>query len=118
MGKSCSMVIRRRWRAIVFPLILYAVSGSVTSYFVWHANNGERGLKTKDENQLQLQALSEELAALQSDRKAWQRRVDMMQAETIDRDLLDEEARIILGRIGKTDLVIPLQSAAPSESKH
>ncbi len=112
------MVIRRRWRAIVFPLILYAVSGSVTSYFVWHANNGERGLKTKDENQLQLQALSEELAALQSDRKAWQRRVDMMQAETIDRDLLDEEARFILGRIGKTDLVIPLQSAAPSESTH
>ena len=112
------MVIRRRWRAIVIPLILYAVSGSVTSYFVWHANNGERGLKTKDENQLQLQALSEELAALQSDRKAWQRRVDMMQAETIDRDLLDEEDRIILGRIGKTDLVSPLQSSAPSESKH
>lgn len=111
------MVIRRRWRAIVFPLILYAVSGSVTSYFVWHANNGERGLKTKDENQARLQALNEELASLQSERKAWQLRVEMMRADNVDRDLLDEQARLILGRIGKSDLVLPLQPASITEPK-
>jgi cell division protein FtsB len=111
------MVIRRRWRAIVFPLILYAVSGSVTSYFVWHANNGERGMKTKDENQTRLQALSEEFASLQSERKAWQHRVEMMRAETVDRDLLDEQARLVLGRVGKNDLVLQLQPNTSNETK-
>ena len=41
------MVIRTRLRAILFPLALYAVSGGVGGYFVWHAINGERGLKTR-----------------------------------------------------------------------
>ena len=100
------MVIRRRWRAIVFPLVLYAVSGSVTSYFVWHAVNGERGLKTKEENQTRMQALSEELDGLRIERIAWERRVEMMRAEAVDRDLLEEEARIQLGRVHKSDLVI------------
>ena len=100
------MVIRRRWRAIVFPLVLYAVSGSVTSYFVWHAVNGERGLKTQDENQTQMAALSEQLDSLRKERMSWERRVEMMRAESVDRDLLDEEARIMLGRVNKNDLVI------------
>ena len=100
------MVIRRRWRAIVFPLVLYAVSGSVTSYFVWHAFNGERGLRTKDINDARMAALSEELDGLRKERMGWERRVEMMRAESVDRDLLDEEARVQIGRVHKNELVI------------
>ncbi len=102
------MVIRRRWRAIVFPLILYAVSGSVTSYFVWHAVNGSRGLKTQDEYQAKMEELARELEDLRTERAGWERRVAMLRAEAVDRDLLEEQTRAMLGRVSKSDLVIML----------
>ena len=105
------MFIRRRWRAIDFPLVLYAVSGSVTSYFVWHAVNGGRGLKAQDEYQARQEALSQELAELRTERAAWDRRVAMLRAESVDRDLLDEQTRSMLGRVHKNDLVIMLPQA-------
>ena len=36
------MVIRTRLRAILFPILLYAVSGTIAGYFVWTAVNGQR----------------------------------------------------------------------------
>jgi cell division protein FtsB len=100
------MVIRTRLRAIVIPLVLYAVSGTATSYFVWHALHGERGLKTKDEYRARSGALFTELVALQTERRGWQHRVDMLRAESVDKDLLEEEARVVLDRVHKNDLVI------------
>jgi cell division protein FtsB len=102
------MVVRRRWRAIVFPLLLYVVSGGVTSYFVWHAVNGHRGLKTQDEYQAKIQAMTTQLADLRAERAKWRRRVDMMRSEAVDADLLDEEARDMLGRVDKNELVVML----------
>jgi len=103
-----AMVVRRRWRAVLFPLVLYAVSGGAASYFVWHAVNGQRGLKAQDEYQARVQAMNAELASLRTERARWQHRVDMMQADAVDRDLLDEEARDVLGRVHKNDLVVLL----------
>ena len=100
------MVIRTRLRAFLIPLVLYVVSGSAGSYFVWHAVNGERGLKTKVVYKAKIRDLSTDLAALVAERQRWERRVNMMQADTVDRDLLEEEARLVLGRMGKTELVV------------
>lgn len=102
------MVINRRIRAIVLPLLLYCVSGAVGSYFVWHATNGERGLKAKAEYKRQIQAMSGELGALQGEKAVWTHKVDLMRGQTIDRDILDEEARLVLGRLGRDDLVVLL----------
>ena len=100
------MVIRVRLRAFLIPLVLYAVSGSVTSYFVWHALHGERGLQTRQEYRQQIGKLSAELAALRSERQGWQHRVDMMRSASVDKDLLEEEARTVLDRVHRNDLVI------------
>lgn len=102
------MVIRRRWRAIVFPLVLYAVSGSVTSYFVWHAVNGGRGLKAQDGYQARMEDLTQELNELRGEKAGWERRVAMLRAEAVDRDLLEEQTRKMLGRVNKSDVVILL----------
>jgi cell division protein FtsB len=107
-GQLGAMVVRKRWRAVIFPLVLYAVSGGVTSYFVWHAVNGQRGLKTKEEYQARAQSMNAELAALRVERARWRHRVEMMQADSVDRDLLDEEARQMLGRANKNDLIVLL----------
>jgi cell division protein FtsB len=100
------MVIRRRLRAILFPLVLYCVSGAIGGYFVWHAVNGERGLKAKDEYERQIASLRSDLQKLRSEHDQWRHKIELMKGETIDRDLLDEETRNLLGRVCKNDLVI------------
>ncbi len=100
------MVIRRRIRAIVFPLVLFTVSGAVASYFVWHAINGERGMKAKEDYLAQMEVLSAERAALQKEKAALERRISMLRSSTVDRELLEEEARVVLGRVHRNDVVI------------
>lgn len=106
------MVIRRRARAILFPLLLYSVSGAAGGFFIWHAINGERGLKTQDEYQQKIAGLEKELAGLGAERALWRRRIELINGAIIDRDLLDEQARAVLGRDDKNDLVILLPPAA------
>ncbi len=108
MADGANMVVRRRARAILLPLCLYCVSGAAGGYFVWHAVNGERGLKTQDEYQQKIAGLEKELAGLKADRALWRRRIELINGAVIDRDLLDEEARTLLGRDDKNDLVILL----------
>ena len=100
------MVKRRRLRAILIPLVLYAVSGSAASYFVWHAYNGSRGLKAKEEYRMKIDALQARLNSLQDERNGWERRVRMMSSESLERDLLEEQARVTLGRVQKDELVL------------
>jgi len=107
------MVVRRRLRAILFPLALYCVSGAFVGYFVWHAVNGERGLKTQEDYERRIASLQHDLRELQLEQKIWQARIDLLRGTTIDRDLLDEEVRSRLGRVHKNDLVVILSSDPP-----
>ena len=100
------MVVRTRLRRFTYPVILYLVSGGIGGYFVWHAINGDRGLKVSDEYQKSITMLKAELATTKTEKLAWQNRITLMSGEAIDRDLLDEEARTLLGRVDKADLVI------------
>ena len=108
------MVIRTRLRAILYPILLYALSGSIAGYFVWTAVNGQRGLKTRLEYRQKMAALESELNTLESEREGWERRIALMRSDAVDRDLLDEEARAILGRVSNHDLVIFLQDPGRS----
>lgn len=105
------MVIRSRLRSILFPLMLYCVSASVGSYFVWHAVNGERGLKAKAEFKAKIYTMRIELAELRDEKSRLARNIDLIRGETIDRDLLDDLTRKQLGRAGKNDLVIMVPNA-------
>lgn len=102
------MVIRRRLRAILFPLLLYAFSGAADAYFLWHAVNDERGLKANEDYERQIAALRQTLKGLRDQSQSWARRVALLRGTTIDRDLLEEEAYARLGRVGKNDLVVIL----------
>ena len=100
------MVIRTRLRAILFPLALYAVSGVVSSYFIWHADNGERGAKARAAYKTKIKELRGELAELESERSLIETRVRMFQSDAVDADLLDEEARAQLGRANRNEIVV------------
>jgi cell division protein FtsB len=104
------MVVRTRLRAIAIPLVLYTVSGSVAAYFVWHALNGERGLKASLEYTKQIAEFEKERTGLRAERAHWEHRIGLIRGTEIDRDLLEEEARRILGRVNAKDLVVLLPS--------
>ena len=47
-----------------------------------------------------------ELATLTVERKSWEQRLALVRIDAVDRDLLEENAREILGRTHKNDVVI------------
>ncbi|MDJ1156841.1 septum formation initiator family protein [Chelatococcus sp. SYSU_G07232] len=100
------MVIRKRLRAVLIPLALYAVSGAVVGYFVYHANNGDRGLEAKKALKIDIARLNGDLAAAKAERADWERRIALLRADALDRDLLEERSRETLGRVHANDLII------------
>ena len=100
------MVVRRRLRAVLLPLALYAVSASGVAYFVHHAHTGNRGIEAKKALKIQAFHLNQELEAVKAERAAWERRIALLRSDQIDRDLLEERARSVLGRVHRNDLVI------------
>lgn len=93
-------------RALLLPLSLYVVAGSTAAYFIWHAVNGQRGLKTGEEYEQKLDQLRLERNLLKLQRMHWESRLALIKGPTVDADILDEEARKRLGRAHKNDVVI------------
>ncbi|MBV9287723.1 MAG: septum formation initiator family protein [Hyphomicrobiales bacterium] len=100
------MVVRTRIRSIVVPIVFYLALGVASGYLVWGASNGEHGLKAKEKDDAEAQTLQAELASLREERARWERRVAALSPQTVDRDLLDEEAHAKLDRVAKDEVVI------------
>ncbi|WP_349371753.1 septum formation initiator family protein [Salinarimonas sp.] len=102
------MVVKKRLRAVLIPLALYSVSGLAVGYFLHHAQSGQRGLEAKRELQAERARIEATLAAVKDERSDWERRIALVRADRIDRDLLEEQARLMLGRVHRNDVVIML----------
>jgi cell division protein FtsB len=100
------MAVKTRARAILIPIVFYLVLGSASAWLVWGASQGDRGLKANAQYDAEFAKLQVELDQLRTDHDRWRRRVESMRSEAVDRDLLDEEARARLDRVGKDDVVI------------
>jgi cell division protein FtsB len=102
------MVVRTRFAAIAIPLLFHAFSGVVGGFFVWHAFHGERGIAADLETRREMAEIEAKLKVVRAEKAEWQKRVDLLRGPVVDRDLLDEQARNLLNRVGKTDLVVIL----------
>lgn len=100
------MVVRKRARKVLLPLLLYAVSAGVVGYFVHHAHTGNRGIEAKQQFKRQAYELSQEFETVKTERQEWERRIALLRTDQIDRDLLEERARVLLGQVHPNDLVI------------
>jgi cell division protein FtsB len=100
------MVVRKRARTILIPLVLYSISAALVGYFVHHAHTGARGIEAKRRYKIQAYELTRELEAVKTERGEWERRIALLRSDQIDRDLLEERARVMLGRVHRNDLVI------------
>jgi cell division protein FtsB len=102
------MVRNTRIRAVLSQLSLWALIAALTGYFAYHGIHGERGLRAHRSFEAEIAALSAELAGFETARKAFEERVARLQPSSVDRDLLDEEARGNLGWLHPNDRILTL----------
>jgi cell division protein FtsB len=102
------MVTRRRFRNVMLALGFYALSGAAVGYFAYHAHHGDRGLHAKAGYKIKIYELEEETRTVKVERAEWERRVALLRAENLDRDLLEERARSLLNAVHKNDVVVIL----------
>lgn len=100
------VVRRRRIRVVLFSLVAYAMAGGLAAYFLHNARIGNRGLDAKQVLKIQIFELNKELEVARAETKEWEQRLALLRADHVDRDLLEERARILLGRVHKNDVVI------------
>jgi cell division protein FtsB len=100
------MVTRKRLRAILTALGLYLGAVAFIGYFGINAYTGDHGLKAKQDLDEQIAELSGELAVLKEARGLWERRLALLRSHSLDPDMLDERARILLGYVHPHDVVM------------
>ena len=83
--------------------VLFAIAAF---YLVWHSLNGERGIYAYFKQSRNLEATQIELASLQERRTILETRVKLMHDDSIDPDLLDEQARRVLGLAKASEIVL------------
>jgi cell division protein FtsB len=101
--------LKRRAGDAVAPAIGFCLVG----YFAYHSVEGERGLVAWIRLNEQIQTARAELAGLQAERKALERRVALLRPASLDRDLLDEQARAVLNYARPDEIVILDRQPSP-----
>ena len=72
------MVVKSRARAILVPLVFYAVFGGASAYLVKYASEGKHGAVARAKFDKQSTTLAAELADLQDERERWVHRVNAL----------------------------------------
>jgi cell division protein FtsB len=75
-------------------------------YFGYHALQGERGVMTLMSLERRLDQAEIDLQAVESERLALERNVELMRPGSLDRDMLEERARAVLNYARPDELVI------------
>lgn len=101
--------IRRRGRVIVGPILGISLVG----YFSYHLVQGDRGLVAWARLNQEIQDARTELAGVEAERQALDRRVNLLRSNHLDRDMLDERARATLNLVGPNEVVIFNKASHP-----
>lgn len=103
------MVTRKRLRTVLNALALYTIAALVIGYFGVNAYSGNHGLRARQDLDQQIAQLSDELSSLKAERAGWERRVVLLKPESIDPDMLDERARVLLNYADPRELTLRLK---------
>ncbi len=93
---------RTRRGKFVLPLLTLVC----LSYFGFHAFHGSFGIYSSEQLETQKKVLTEQLALRTNEREALERQVALLEDGTVERDMLDEQARRALNFSKPSDLTI------------
>lgn len=91
-----------RPRQILVPVMFAMMFG----YFGYHLVNGDRGLLAMAHLQRQVQLAEQNLAEAETTRRIWERRVSSLRNQSLEPDMLDERARVLLNFARKDDIIV------------
>ncbi|MBP6766609.1 MAG: septum formation initiator family protein [Reyranella sp.] len=91
-----------RPRQILAPVIFATVFG----YFGYHLVNGDRGLLAMAHLQREVLIAEQNFAEAETTRKIWERRVAALRNQSLEPDMLDERARVLLNFARKDDIIV------------
>lgn len=95
-------------------LVIPLMTAGVVSYFGYHAYHGELGIYASEDYQARIVSLQEQLVAATERRMAMQRRVQLIEDGTLDKDMLDEQARRSLN-LTQADELSVMRPRAPAD---
>lgn len=95
--------ISRKLRQIVGPLL----GAAIMAYFTYHAMQGDRGLIAWWNLRYEIEQVDAELSQVASRKEILEHRVSLLRPESLDRDMLEERARLMLGAIHPKDVIVP-----------
>ena len=75
-------------------------------YFLYHAEHGKYGVRASHEVAVKVASVEERLAQLKAEQDRLEHLVALLRPESLDPDMLDEQARINLGYVHPLELVI------------
>ncbi len=101
---------KNRLRAMVPPLIFLGI----TWYFGWNAVHGTRGLEAQRVQISKLAQARAAFTAVDAERNLWETRTATLYGQSVARDMLDDEARLVLNLADPADLVVELPAAQPA----
>ncbi len=86
----------------------------ITWYFAWNAMHGSRGLEAQRVQLAELAKAQAAFTAIDAQRSLWETRIATLNGQTVARDMLDNEARLVLNLADPADLVVQLPAAQPA----
>jgi cell division protein FtsB len=94
--------IKRRLAQVTWPMLGACLAG----YFVYHAVQGDRGIVAWMQLNQQIRVAEAELAKTDAERQEMEQRVALLSNTSLDLDMLEERARVMLNFAHPDDLVI------------
>ncbi|MGI6853160.1 FtsB family cell division protein [Mesorhizobium sp. 1B3] len=87
-------------------LIVPAISAAFLAYFGFHAYNGEFGIYSRYQYEARTVELKAQLEGVKARRMELERRVQLLQDGTLEKDMLDEQARRALNLSHSDEITI------------
>ena len=98
---------RRRYGALIVP----AISAVFLSYFGYHAFHGEYGIEAARVLSVRIAERRAELEVVRAERARLEQRLALLRDGSLERDMLDEQARRALN-LAREDEIVIYRSAA------
>jgi cell division protein FtsB len=93
---------RSFWRHAILPLFTFAA----LAYFSFHAFHGKYGLKAMESYTAELADLQREETRLDGRIAILEHRTSLLRDGTIEKDMVDEQARRVLGLSRPNDIIL------------
>ncbi len=97
-----SLDTRRAMRSVISPV----VGAALTAYFAFSAFESDRGVLRIVQLDQEIDRAEQTLERVTTERENLGRYVEALHVDRLDRDYLDERARVMTGHLGPRDIVI------------